>query len=198
MSRTGLVERFARDTKILIEIEVDGSGTTDVETGIGFYDDMLNQLGTHAGFDLTVHAVGDARAYPHPTVVGTAAALGEALRQALGDAVGTQRFGQALIPLDDCLVEGVVDVAGRPFVVHEQPPGLGTILLDPVLPVSLVHLVWQGLAHHASLALHLRTKAGSDPYLLVEGEFRAVGRALRAAVALEPRTYHSHAAPALL
>ena len=119
MSRTGRVERETTESSVLVEIDLDGTGRTDVETGIPFYDHMLSQLGKHGGFDLTVRTKGDLEVDAHHTVEDTAIALGEAFRQALGDKAGLRRFGDALVPLDEALAQVAVDLSGRPYLVHD-------------------------------------------------------------------------------
>src|SRR5205085_6925191 len=122
VSRIGRVERVGKETKIVVEIELDGTGTTDIHTGVRFYDHMLDALGKHSAFDLTVHATGDVDIDAHHTVEDVAIALGQALRQALGDKKGIRRFGDAMIPMDEALAQAVVDVSGRPYTVHTGEP----------------------------------------------------------------------------
>ena len=133
MSRTGRVERETAESSVLVEVDLDGSGRTDVETGIPFYDHMLAQLGKHGGFDLTVRTKGDLEVDAHHTVEDTAIALGEAFRQALGDKSGLRRFGDALVPLDEALAQVAVDLSGRPYLVHSEPDGMPpTVFYRPV------------------------------------------------------------------
>src|SRR5215470_2412643 len=122
--RSARVERATKETKVAVELNLDGAGMTDVATGVPFFDHMLGQLGKHAGFDLRVRATGDLEVDAHHTVEDTAIALGEALRSALGDKAGISRFGDALVPLDEALVRAAVDLAGRPYVVHTEPDGM--------------------------------------------------------------------------
>jgi imidazoleglycerol-phosphate dehydratase len=187
MSRTGRVERTTHESKVLVEIDLDGTGTTDVETGVGFYDHMLAQLGKHAGFDLTVHTLGDLHIDAHHTVEDTAIALGEAFKQALGDKSGIRRFGDALVPLDECLVQVAVDLSGRPFLVHEEPPVMDTAVIGRVFAGTLVRHVWEAFTHNSSIALHILVRSGRDPHHIAEAQFKAVARALRDATALDPR-----------
>src|SRR5689334_25210304 len=123
MTRTGRVERTTKETKVLVEIDLDGTGHTDVATGVGFYDHMLTSFGKHGLFDLTVQVEGDLHIDAHHTVEDTAIALGQAFAQAAGDKSGIRRFGDALIPMDEALVQAAVDVSGRPYLVHRQPDG---------------------------------------------------------------------------
>ena len=128
MSRIGRVERVTKETKIVVEIDLDGTGTTDVATGVRFYDHMLDALGKHGAFDLTVRAEGDTDIDAHHTVEDVAIALGQALHQALGDKKGIRRFGDAMIPMDEALAQAVVDVSGRPYMVHTGEPEMMTRL----------------------------------------------------------------------
>ncbi len=121
MSRFAKVERKTKESQVLVELELDGDGTTDIDTGVPFFDHMLAQLGKHGGFDLTVRTRGDLEVDPHHTVEDTAIAVGQALREALGDKAGIRRFGDALVPLDETLVQAAVDLSGRPYVVHTEP-----------------------------------------------------------------------------
>jgi imidazoleglycerol-phosphate dehydratase len=187
MSRTGRVERATSESKVLVEIDLDGSGTVDVETGVGFYDHMLAQLGKHAGFDLTIHTLGDLHVDAHHTVEDTAIALGEAFKQALGDKAGIRRFGDALVPLDECLVQVAVDLSGRPYLVHEDAPVMDTAVIGRIFPGTLVRHVWEAFTYNASIALHILVKSGRDPHHIAETQFKAVARALRDATALDPR-----------
>ena len=184
MSRTGRVERATHESKVLVEIDLDGSGTVDVETGVGFYDHMLNQLGKHAGFDLTVSTKGDLEVDSHHTVEDTSIALGQALKEALGDKSGLRRFGDALVPLDECLVQAAVDLSGRPYLVHEEPQ---LVELIGSYDTTLTKHVWESFVASAGIALHVRVLSGRNAHHVVEAQFKAVARALRDAVALDPR-----------
>jgi len=191
MARTGRVERETAESKVLVELDLDGTGVADVATGIGFFDHMLAQLARHGGIDLRVSTVGDLEVDAHHTVEDTALALGAALAQALGDKAGIRRYGHALVPLDEVLVQAAVDVSGRPYVVHDEPalaPYIG-----PVYPTSLTRHVWESLGQAARLTLHVsvlraaRAGAQPDAHHVVEAQFKAVARALRDAVTLDPR-----------
>jgi imidazoleglycerol-phosphate dehydratase len=149
---------------------------------------MLASLAKHALFDLTVQASGDTHVDAHHTVEDVAIVLGEALRQALGDKVGITRFGDATVPLDETLVQAVVDVSGRPYCVHTgEAEGQQYVLIGGQYVGSLTRHVFETLAHHAGIALHVRVLSGRDPHHVVEAQFKAVARALRAAVAPDPR-----------
>ena len=188
MSRTGRVERVTKESSVLVEVDLDGSGAVDVATGVGFYDHMLAQLGKHGLLGLTVKTTGDTHIDAHHTVEDTAIALGEALRHALGDKSGIRRFGDALVPLDETLVQVAVDLAGRPYCVHSgEPEGQAYVVIGGDYVGSLTRHAIEALAFNAQIALHVRVLAGRDPHHIVEAQFKALGRALRDAVALDPR-----------
>jgi imidazoleglycerol-phosphate dehydratase len=178
---------------VLVEVDLDGSGRAQVSTGIGFYDHMLTSLARHGLLDLTVQADGDVHVDAHHTVEDVAIVLGQALRSALGDKAGIRRFGDALVPLDEALVQCAVDVSGRPYCVHTGEPegqeyaviGGGTAGVPYV--GSLTRHVLETLAFHAHLALHVRVLSGRDPHHVAEAQYKAVARALRDAVAHDPR-----------
>ncbi|HSJ22313.1 MAG TPA: imidazoleglycerol-phosphate dehydratase HisB [Nocardioidaceae bacterium] len=191
MSRTARIERETKESKVLVELDLDGSGRADISTGVGFYDHMLNSLARHALLDLTVQTVGDIHIDAHHTVEDTAIVLGEALHEALGDKKGIRRFGDSLVPLDEALVHCAVDVSGRPYCVHTGEPeaqafvsigGTGAPYIG-----SLTRHVFETIAHHAQIALHVRVISSRDPHHLVEAQFKAVARALRDAIAFDPR-----------
>jgi imidazoleglycerol-phosphate dehydratase len=186
MSRTGRIERSTNETKVLVEIDLDGTGRTDVGTGVGFYDHMLASFGKHGLFDLTVQVEGDLHIDAHHTVEDTAIALGQAFAQAAGDKSGTRRFGDALIPMDECLVQAAVDLSGRPYLVHIEPDGAPpTIGVD--YATTLTRHVFESFVYHAAIALHVTVHAGRDWHHVTEAQYKAVARALRAAVEIDPR-----------
>jgi imidazoleglycerol-phosphate dehydratase len=191
MSRTARVERQTKESKVLVEVDLDGSGRTDVSTGVGFFDHMLDAVGRHALLDLTVQTEGDTHVDAHHTVEDTAIVLGQALREALGDKVGIRRFGDATVPLDEALVQAVVDVSGRPYCVHTgEPEGQQYVVLGGSgigYLGSLTRHVFETLAFHAHLGLHVRVLAGREPHHLVETQYKAFARAFRDAVAFDPR-----------
>jgi imidazoleglycerol-phosphate dehydratase len=188
MSRTAHVERATGESKVSVELDLDGSGVADIATGVPFYDHMLTSLSRHSLIDLTVRAEGDTHVDAHHTVEDVAIVLGQALRQALGDKVGIRRFGDAMVPLDEALVQAAVDVAGRPYCVHTgEPDGQEYVLIGGHYTGSLTRHVLETLAFRAEIALHVRVLAGRDPHHIVEAQFKAVARALRDAVALDPR-----------
>ena len=188
MSRFAKVERETKESTVLVELELDGDGTTDIDTGVPFFDHMLAQLGKHGGFDLTVRTRGDLEVDPHHTVEDTAIAVGQALREALGDKAGIRRFGDATVPLDEALVQAVVDVSGRPYCVHTgEPEGQQYVVLGGDYLGSLTQHVFESVAFHGHFALHVRVLAGREPHHIVETQFKAFARAFRDAVAIDPR-----------
>ena len=193
MSRTARLERATSESKVTVEVDLDGAGASRVSTGVAFYDHMLTSLSRHSLIDLVVEAEGDIGVDAHHTVEDVAIVLGQALRQALGAKTGIARFGDATVPLDECLVQAVVDVSGRPYCVHSgEPDGQPYALIGGGgggVPYagSLTRHVFETLAHHAAIALHVRVLSGRDPHHLVETQFKAVARALRAAVAPDAR-----------
>jgi imidazoleglycerol-phosphate dehydratase len=187
-ARTARLERVTKESKVLVEIDVDGTGRADVSTGVGFYDHMLGSLARHSLVDLTVHTDGDTHVDAHHTVEDTAIVLGDALLEALGDKRGIRRFGDATVPLDEALVQAVVDVSGRPYCVHTgEPEGQQYVRIGDAYLGSLTRHVFETLASHAQIALHVRVLSGRDPHHLVEAQFKALARALREAVAFDPR-----------
>ena len=188
MSRTARIERETSESKVLVEVDLDGSGRHDVSTGVGFYDHMLISFARHSLVDLTVQTAGDTHIDAHHTVEDTAIALGQALREALGDKAGIRRFGDATVPLDEALVQAVVDVSGRPYCVHTgEPDGQQYVVLGQDYLGSLTRHVFETLAFHAHIALHVRVLAGREPHHIVETQFKAFARAFRDAVAIDPR-----------
>ncbi|NGP08398.1 imidazoleglycerol-phosphate dehydratase HisB [Rhodococcus sp. 14C212] len=190
--RTARIERATKESSIVVELNLDGTGRTDISTGVPFYDHMLTALGQHASFDLTVRAQGDIEIEAHHTVEDTAIVLGQALNQALGDKRGIRRFGDAFIPMDETLAHAAVDVSGRPYCVHTGEPDYmvhSVIGGYPGVPYSTVinKHVFESLAFHARIALHVRVLYGRDQHHITEAEFKAVARALRQAVEPDPR-----------
>ncbi|MEP7088594.1 MAG: imidazoleglycerol-phosphate dehydratase HisB [Nocardioidaceae bacterium] len=190
-SRSARVERSTNESKVLVELDLDGSGRNDVSTGVGFYDHMLTAFSRHSLIDLTVQTSGDTHIDAHHTVEDTAIALGDALRRALGDKTGIRRFGDSLVPLDEALVQCAVDVSGRPYCVHVGEPDAQAFVTIGGSGVgylgSLTRHVFETLAFHAQIALHVRVLSGRDPHHLVEAQFKSVARAMRDAIALDPR-----------
>ncbi|GAA3616891.1 imidazoleglycerol-phosphate dehydratase HisB [Marihabitans asiaticum] len=186
--RTATITRSTSESSVELTLDLDGTGRSSVQTGVRFYDHMLASLAKHALIDLDVRASGDVDVDAHHTVEDVAIVLGDALREALGDKSGISRFGDATVPLDEALVHAVVDVAGRPYVVHTgEPAGQEHVVIGGNFIGSLTRHVFESLAHHAGIALHVRVLSGRDPHHVVEAQFKAVARALRAAVARDPR-----------
>jgi imidazoleglycerol-phosphate dehydratase len=191
MSRTAKITRTTKESQVTVEVDLDGTGRSEVSTGVGFYDHMLDAFARHSLLDLAVHTNGDTHIDAHHSVEDTAIVLGQALREALGDKLGIRRFGDATVPLDEALVQAVVDVSGRPFCVCTGEPegqqyvaigGTGATYMG-----SLTRHVFESISFHAHLALHVRVLAGRDPHHIVETQFKAFARAFRDAVALDPR-----------
>ena len=183
--RTAVARRATRETKVEVELNLDGLGVTDVATGVPFFDHMLGQLGKHGLIDLRVSASGDIEIDAHHTVEDTAITLGQALREALGDKAGICRFGDALIPLDETLVRAAVDLAGRPYVVHIEPEGLAPLI--GTYDTTLTRHFFETLGATAGICVHIAVLSGRNPHHIVEAQFKAFARALRAAVAPDPR-----------
>ncbi|TIC80997.1 imidazoleglycerol-phosphate dehydratase HisB [Nocardioides sp. GY 10127] len=191
MTRTARVERTTSESKVVVEVNLDGTGKHEISTGVGFYDHMLTALARHSLIDLTVISEGDTWIDAHHTTEDTAICLGQALREALGDKKGIRRFGDATVPLDEALVHATVDVSGRPYCVHTGEPegqqyvqlgGSGVSYLG-----SLTQHVFESIAFHGHFCLHVRVLAGREPHHIVETQFKAFARALRDAVAIDPR-----------
>ena len=191
MTRRAKVERKTRESDITVEIDLDGTGVVDIDTGVPFFDHMLTALGTHASFDLTVHAKGDIEIEGHHTIEDTAIVLGQALGQALGDKKGIRRFGDAFIPMDESLAHAAVDVSGRPYFVHTGEPEfmVEITIAGSSAPYHTVinRHVFESLAFNARIALHVRTLYGRDPHHITEAQYKAVARALRQAVEYDAR-----------
>lgn len=191
MGRRARVERITSESTIVVELDLDGTGRSEISTGVGFYDHMLTALSKHSLIDLTVEATGDVHIDGHHVIEDTAIVIGQALREALGDKAGIRRFADASVPLDEALAHCVVDVAGRPYAVCTGEPegqvyarigGTGV----PYAGSMTYHLV-ESLALNAGICVHLRLLAGRDPHHIVEAQFKALARALRDAVAYDPR-----------
>ncbi|AGT92997.1 imidazoleglycerol-phosphate dehydratase HisB [Rhodococcus qingshengii] len=190
--RIARIERTTRESSIVVELNLDGTGIVDVSTGVPFFDHMLNALGTHASFDLDVKAKGDVEIDAHHTVEDTAIVFGQALGQALGDKKGIRRFGDAFIPMDETLAHASVDVSGRPYCVHTGEPDYmvhSVIGGYPGVPYHAVinRHVFESIALNARIALHVRVLYGRDQHHITEAEYKAVARALREAVEPDPR-----------
>ena len=191
MSRTAKIARTTKESQVEVQVDLDGTGRSEVSTGVGFYDHMLDAFARHSLVDLVVHTNGDTHIDAHHSVEDTAIVLGQALREALGDKSAIRRFGDATVPLDEAIVQAVVDVSGRPFCVHSgEPEGQQYVAIGgtgaPYMG-SLTRHVFESISFHAHLALHVRVLGGRDPHHIVEAQFKAFARAFRDAVALDPR-----------
>lgn len=188
MSRHAHLERATNETRIVVDLEVDGRGEASATTGIPFFDHMLEQLGKHGGFDLTVQAEGDLEVDTHHTVEDTGIVVGTALRDALGDKVGVRRFASGLFPLDEALVEVALDLSARPYLVYDVDPvaeWIGTF--DP----QLAEEFWRAFVQAAGITLHLVSKSGRNGHHVIEASFKGVARCLRDAVRVESDTLPS-------
>lgn len=186
--RTAHIQRETSESSIDLTLNLDGSGITDITTSVPFFDHMLTAFAKHSLIDLTVRAKGDIEIDVHHTVEDIGIVLGKAIGQALGDKAGIARFGDALVPLDEALVQAVVDVSGRPFLVHTgEPAGFEFHLIGGHFTGSMVRHVFEAITFHAALTVHITVMGGRDPHHIAEAEFKAFARALRQAVALDPR-----------
>lgn len=186
--RSATVERQTSESKIWLSLDLDGEGESTIDTGVPFYDHMLTALSRHSLINLEVRAEGDIEVDVHHTVEDVAICLGQALREALGDKRGIRRYGDATVPLDEALARAVVDVAGRPYVVHEgEPAGQEYHLIGGHFTGSMTRHVFESFALNAGICLHIDLIRGRDPHHIVEAQFKALARALRAAVEMDPR-----------
>ena len=190
-ARTAVVERSTSESTVRVAVNLDGTGASAIDTGVGFYDHMLTALAKHSLIDLEVATPGDLHIDGHHSIEDTAIVLGQAVREALGDKRGIVRFGDATVPLDEALAHAVVDVAGRPYAVCSgEPDGqIYALIGGSGVPYagSMTYHLMESFAINAGICLHLRLLAGRDPHHIVEAQFKAVARALRIAVAIDPR-----------
>lgn len=185
MTRTGRVERTTKETSVLVEIDLDGTGQVSVATGVGFFDHMLDQLGRHGLFDLSVKTEGDLHIDTHHTIEDTALALGAAFREALGDKRGIVRFANASVPLDESLARVTVDLSGRPYLVHREPEGLAPMIGS--YDTTMTRHILESFVAQAQVALHVDVPYGRNAHHVVECQFKALARALRYASEPDPR-----------
>jgi imidazoleglycerol-phosphate dehydratase len=183
--RIGTRARATKETTVEVSIDLDGTGQTDCSTGVPFYDHMLDQLGRHGGFDLTVKATGDLHIDTHHTVEDVAIALGEAFREAVGDKAGIRRFASGLFPLDEALIEIALDISGRPFVAWDVPLPEALPLGNPAFDPQLAEHAVSSFATNAGLTLHVTMKAGRNVHHIIEATFKGLARCLRDAVRIE-------------
>ena len=186
--RIGRAERVTGETKISVEINLDGTGQSDISTGLPFFDHMLNAVCTHGSFDLRVHAEGDIDIDAHHTVEDTAIVLGRAFLEAVGDKSGIRRFGSQLLPMDETLVEAVVDISGRPyFVMNGEPENMEWQIIGGHYATVINRHFFETFATHSATTLHVNVRYGRDPHHITEAEYKAVARALRQATERDPR-----------
>ena len=187
-ARTASISRTTSESSIELSLDLDGTGTSQVETTVPFYNHMLTALSKHSLIDLTVTASGDTDIDVHHTVEDIGIAFGTALKQALGDKAGISRFGDALVPLDEALVQAVVDVSGRPYLVHSgEPAGFEHHLIGGHFTGSMVRHVFEAITFNAGLTVHVTVLGGRDPHHIAEAEFKAFARALRFAIARDEK-----------
>jgi imidazoleglycerol-phosphate dehydratase len=183
--RRGTVQRTTAETDISVSIDLDGSGTADVSTGLPFFDHMLDQIGRHGGFDLTVSATGDLHVDGHHTVEDVGIAVGEAFREAVGDKAGVRRFASGLYPLDEALIEVALDLSGRPYVVVDLPFGEVLALGSPPFNPEMAEHFLVSFATSAAITLHVTKRAGTNTHHIIEATFKGLARTLRDAVRVE-------------
>ncbi|MFP7364515.1 imidazoleglycerol-phosphate dehydratase HisB [Corynebacterium callunae] len=186
--RIGRASRTTSESDISVEINLDGSGKVDIDTGLPFFDHMLTAFGVHGSFDLQVHAKGDIEIDAHHTVEDTAIVLGQALLDAIGDKKGIRRFASCQLPMDEALVESVVDISGRPyFVINGEPEHMVTSVIGGHYATVINEHFFETLALNSRITLHVICHYGRDPHHITEAEYKAVARALRGAVEMDPR-----------
>ena len=185
--RTARIQRETSESSIDLSINLDGTGVSDIQTSVPFYDHLLTAFAKHSLTDLTVRASGDIEIDVHHTVEDIGIALGQAIKQALGTKSGISRFGDALVPLDEALVQAVVDISGRPFLVHTgEPAGFEFHLIGGHFTGSMIRHVFEAISFNAALTVHITVLGGRDPHHIAEAEFKAFARAFRQAKALDP------------
>ena len=184
MSRSARVQRTTKESDVLVELEIDGTGVNEIDTGVPFFDHMLAQLSKHGGLDLVVRTQGDLHIDAHHTVEDTSLAVGQALREALGDKAGIRRYGDSLVPLDEALVQCAVDLSGRPYLVHEEPE---IVELIGAYDTTLTKHIFESIVAESRITLHLDVLKGRNAHHVVEAQFKAFARALRDAASLDPR-----------
>jgi imidazoleglycerol-phosphate dehydratase len=187
-SRTAKLSRQTSESSIELSLDLDGTGTSSIDTSVPFFDHLLTAFSKHSLVDLTVKASGDTEIDVHHTVEDTGIVLGQAIKQALGDKAGIGRYGDALVPLDEALAQAVVDVSGRPYLVHGgEPAGFAHHLIGGHFTGSMVRHVFEAIAFNAGLTVHITVVAGRDPHHIAEAEFKAFARTFRTAVEPDAR-----------
>jgi imidazoleglycerol-phosphate dehydratase len=186
-ARTASRTRRTSESTVELELDLDGTGVGRIDTTVPFFDHLLTAFAKHSLTDLTIRASGDTEIDVHHTVEDTAIVLGQAIRDALGDKAGISRYGDALVPLDEALAQAVVDISGRPYLVHGgEPAGYEFHLIGGHFTGSLVRHVFEAISFHAGLTVHVNLLAGRDPHHIAEAEFKAFARAFRGAKAMDP------------
>lgn len=187
-ARTAEITRSTSESTVSLSLDLDGTGKSEISTSVPFFDHMLTAFSKHSLIDLCVQSSGDTDIDVHHTVEDTGIVLGQALRQALGDRAGIGRYGDALVPLDEALAQAVVDVSGRPYLVHSgEPAGFEFHRIGGHFTGSMVRHVFEAITMNAGITVHLRVLDGRDPHHIAEAEFKAFARAMRRAVELDPR-----------
>ncbi|MDN3477995.1 imidazoleglycerol-phosphate dehydratase HisB [Curtobacterium sp. APC 4022] len=187
-ARTAEITRSTSESTVSLSLDLDGTGKSEISTSVPFFDHMLTAFSKHSLIDLRVQSSGDTDIDVHHTVEDTGIVLGQALRQALGDRAGIGRYGDALVPLDEALAQAVVDVSGRPYLVHSgEPAGFEFHRIGGHFTGSMVRHVFEAITMNAGITVHLRVLDGRDPHHIAEAEFKAFARAMRRAVELDPR-----------
>ena len=188
MSRSASIKRSTSESTIELTLNLDGTGKSNISTGVGFFDHLLTAFSKHSLIDLDIKATGDLHIDVHHTVEDTAIVLGHAIKQALGDKAGISRYGDATVPLDEALVRAVVDVSGRPYLVHTgEPAGFEFHLIAGHFTGSLVRHVFEAITLNAGITVHITVLDGRDPHHIAETEFKAFARAMRKAVEADSR-----------
>jgi len=188
MTRIAKVSRKTSESAVELELNLDGKGVSEIETTVPFFNHLLTAFSKHSLIDLKVNAKGDTDIDVHHTVEDVAIVLGQALKEALGDKAGISRYGDAVVPLDEALARAVVDISGRPYLVHDgEPAGFEYHLIGGHFTGSMVRHVFEAIAHNAGITLHLSLLGGRDAHHIAEAQFKAFARALRAAVEPDPR-----------
>ncbi|MDA0246646.1 MAG: imidazoleglycerol-phosphate dehydratase HisB [Actinobacteria bacterium] len=188
MTRIAKVSRKTSESAVELELNLDGSGVSEIETTVPFFNHLLTAFSKHSLIDLKVKAKGDTDIDIHHTVEDVAIVLGQALKEALGDKAGISRYGDAVVPLDEALARAVVDISGRPYLVHDgEPAGFEYHLIGGHFTGSMVRHVFEAIAHNAGITLHVSLLGGRDAHHIAEAQFKAFARALRAAVEPDPR-----------
>lgn len=189
MTRTATVTRTTSESDVTVTLNLDGTGASEVSTGVPFFDHMLTALSKHSCIDMDINATGDTHIDVHHTVEDTSIVIGQALKEALGTKAGIRRYGHAYVPLDESLARAVVDISGRPYFVHTgEPEGQQYHLIGGHFTGSMVGHALESLSISAGLTGHVTLLAGRDPHHIAEAQFKAFARALRTAVEADPRT----------